>query len=234
MHYRVNLSRWRLHMTTETFTRSGLIIFAGLFILSGCSMMRDQHNNGFTYTDIPVTYETAYPGEGNHILFRGTELPLSGTPIAVGETLRSAQVTKEDLSLSTLNGLNNPIRIINIVPSLDTRVCEQQTHYLSEKNQGLDQQVKLITISIDTPFAQKRFAQEAHIDNVVFLSDYRAGEFGKTHGLLLEGPHVLARAVMVVDQHNVLRYMQVTPDLGNLPDMEAAFQEARRLLDTPS
>jgi len=206
----------------------------GLLLFAGCSTMGGKHDNGFTYTEIPVTYETAYPGDGNHILFRGTELPLSGTPIKVGDPLRSAQITKEDLSLSTLTGLNNTIRIINIVPSLDTKVCEQQTHYLSEKNQGLDQQVELITISVDTPFAQKRFAEETNINNVIFLSDYRSGEFGKTHGLLLEGPHILARAVMVVDQHNVLRYMQVTPDLGNLPDMEAAFQEARRLLDTPS
>jgi len=222
------------HMNTETKTWYTLIALVGLWLFAGCSTMGGKHENGFTYTEIPVTYETAYPGEGNHILFRGKELPLSGAPIEVGDTLRSAQVTKEDLSLSTLNGLNNPIRIINIVPSLDTKVCEQQTHYLSEKNQGLDQQVQLITISVDTPFAQKRFAQEANIDNVLFLSDYRGGEFGKTHGLLLEGPHVLARAVMVVDQHNILRYMQVTPDLGKLPDMEAAFHEARRLLDTPS
>ncbi|WP_447971423.1 thiol peroxidase [Nitrospira sp. M1] len=206
----------------------------GLSLLTGCSTMGGTQDKGFTYTDIPVTYETAYPGEGNHILFRDKELPLSGEGIQIGDSLRSAQVTKSDLSLSTLTGPNNTIRIINIVPSLDTKVCEQQTHYLSEKNHGLDQQISLITISIDTPFAQTRFAEEANIDNVVFLSDYRGAEFGKNHGLLLEGPHVLARAVMVVDQDNILRYMQVTPDLGQLPDMEAAFQEARRLLDTPS
>ncbi|GJL61467.1 MAG: hypothetical protein NPIRA04_01210 [Nitrospirales bacterium] len=221
-------------MHTHRRTWNGLMAGVGLSLLVGCSTMGSTHDKGFTYTDIPITYETAYPGEGNHILFRNTELPLSGEGIQVGDVLRSAQVTKSDLSLSTLTGPNNRIRIINIVPSLDTKVCEQQTHYLSEKNHGLDQQVSLITISVDTPFAQTRFAEEANIDNVTFLSDYRGGEFGKTHGLLLEGPHVLARAVMVVDQHNVLRYMQVTPDLGKLPDMEAAFQEARRLLNTQS
>jgi thiol peroxidase len=118
-----------------------------------------------------------------------------------------------------------------VVPSLDTTVCEQQTHYLSEKNQGLDQQVTLITISVDTPFAQDRFAKEAEINNVKFLSDFRGGEFGKTHGLLLEGPHVLARAVLVVDGHNVVRHLQVTPDLGHMPDMEKAFQVARSLVN---
>ena len=106
-----------------------------------------------------------------------------------------------------------------------------KNNYLSEKNHGLDQQVQLITISVDTPFAQDRFAKEAGINNVKFLSDFRGGAFGKTHGLLLEGPHVLARAVLVVDQQNVIRHLQVTPDLGHMPDMEKAFQVARALVN---
>jgi thiol peroxidase len=85
-------------------------------------------------------------------------------------------------------------------------------------------------ISVDTPFAQDRFAKEARINNVTFLSDYRGGEFGRTHGLLLDGPHLLARAVMVVDKNNIIRYRQITPDLANMPDMEAAFAAARALL----
>jgi thiol peroxidase len=122
------------------------------------------------------------------------------------------------------------VRIISVVPSLDTKVCEQQTHYLSEKNNGLDAQVDLYTISVDTPFAQDRFAKEAKINNVIFLSDYRGGDFGRTFGLLLEGPHLLARAVLVVDQDNVIQYLQVTPDLATMPDMEAAFAAAKKLL----
>jgi thiol peroxidase len=119
--------------------------------------------------------------------------------------------------------------VISIVPSIDTKVCEQQTHYLSEKNKGLDRQVEMMTISVDTPFAQKRFAEEAKITNVTFLSDYRGGDFGKTHGLLMKDPHILARAVMVVDKDNVIRYLQVTPELAQLPDMDAAFNAARIL-----
>ena len=116
------------------------------------------------------------------------------------------------------------------MPSLDTPVCEQQTHILSERNKGLDKMVELITVSVDTPFAQKRFAGEAKIANVTFLSDYRGGEFGKTHGLFLEGPHILTRAVMVVDKTNTIRYLQITPEIAQLPDMEEAFQFARRLV----
>ena len=207
----------------------------GIFaILVGCSTIKENNGNGFSYSHIPISQETAQSGEGNHIQFRGTDLPLSGKTLRVGDSLRSVQVTKNDLSLINLADTQDTVRVINVVPSLDTKVCEQQTHYLSERNQGLDQHVSLVTISVDTPFAQARFAKEAHINNVLFLSDYRGGEFGKAHGLLLEGPHLLARAVMVVDQQNIVRYLQVTPDLGQLPDMEAAFQEARRLLKAPS
>ena len=197
--------------------------------LWSCSALGLHSEPGFSYKEIPIARETAKTGEGSTILFRGTPLPLSGHEVKAGESLRPVPLAKGDLSLVNIQESNGMVRIINIVPSLDTKVCEQQTHYLSEKNQGLDQQVKLITISVDTPFAQDRFAKEAGIGNVEFLSDFRGGEFGKSHGLLLEGPHVLARAVMVVDTNNVIRYLQVTPDLGHMPDMDKAFQVARAL-----
>lgn len=199
-------------------------------ILWGCSTVGLPSEQGFSYQEIPIARETAKTGEGSTILFRGTPLPLSGIEVKAGESLRAVPLAKGDLTLENIQDTGGAVRIINVVPSLDTKVCEQQTHYLSEKNQGLDQQVKFITISVDTPFAQDRFAKEAGIANVKFLSDFRGGEFGKSHGLLLEGPHVLARAVMVVDANNVIRYLQVTPDLGHMPDMDRAFQVARALL----
>jgi thiol peroxidase len=109
-------------------------------------------------------------------------------------------------------------------------VCEQQTHYLSEKNKGLDKMIELVTVSVDTPFAQKRFSQEAKIANVTFLSDYRDAEFGKAYGLYLKGPHILARTVMVVDANNTVRYLQITPELTHLPDLEEAFTVAKSLI----
>jgi thioredoxin-dependent peroxiredoxin len=215
-------------MMQKIFLRLSYMVLSAS-VWSGCSAMGPHSEQGFSYQDIPIDRETAKTGEGSTILFRGSPLPLSGDEVQTGESLRAVPLAKGDLSLENIQETSGAIRIINVVPSLDTKVCEQQTHYLSEKNQGLDQGVELITISVDTPFAQKRFAKEAGIDNVKFLSDYRGGEFGRAHGLLLEGPHVLARAVMVVDEKNVIRYLQVTPDLGHMPDMERAFQVARDL-----
>lgn len=215
-------------MLTKPFI--GIMLIITTTALVSCTGLGGHSDQAFTYKDIQVDTTSASTGEGSTIQFKGNPLPLSGRSIQVGDSLRSVNLAKGDLSLVDVTDTGGSVRLINVVPSLDTTVCEQQTHYLSEKNQGLDQQVKLITISVDTPFAQNRFAKGAEIKNVQFLSDFRGGEFGKTHGLLLEGPHVLARAVLVVDGHNVVRHLQVTPDLGHMPDMEKAFQVARSLV----
>jgi thiol peroxidase len=208
-----------------------IILICSATVLASCMGVGRHSEEGFTYKDIQIDTTSANTGQGSTIQFKGNPLPLSGMSIQVGDKLRSVKLAKGDLSLIDVTDTGGSVRLINVVPSLDTTVCEQQTHYLSEKNQGLDQQVKLITISVDTPFAQDRFAKGAEINNVKFLSDFRGGAFGKTHGLLLEGPHVLARAVLVVDGHNVVRHLQVTPDLGHMPDMEKAFQVARSLVN---
>jgi thiol peroxidase len=200
--------------------------------LAGCQTMGGATGAEFSYKDLPVAEGSAVAGEGNKVLFKGTPLALTGNGVQVGDMLRDVKVTQNDLTLANIAQTKGAgkVRIISVVPSLDTPVCEQQTHYLSERNKGLDKMVELITVSVDTPFAQKRFAKEAKISNVTFLSDYRGAEFGKTHGLFLEGPHILTRAVMVVDKANTIRYLQITPEIAQLPDMEEAFQFARRLV----
>jgi thiol peroxidase len=202
------------------------LAFATLF-LAGCT------GNSFTYKDFPVSKGSAAAGAGNTVAFRGSPLKLEGNPIKAGDTLRDAKLATGDLKLVSLTEGKGKVRIVSIVPSIDTKVCEQQTHYLSEKNRGLDRDVQLITVSVDTPFAQKRFAEEAKIRNVTFLSDYRGGDFGRAHGLLVPDLHLLARSVMVVDKENVVRYLQVVPEVASLPDMERAFEEARTVAGLP-
>lgn len=200
--------------------------------LAGCGITGTPTGTSFLYKNLPVADGSAVAGEGHSILFKGSPLMLSGNGIKVGDQLRDVKVAQTDLSLVNIAHTKGEgkVRIISVVPSLDTKVCEQQTHHLSEKNKGIDKMVELITVSIDTPFAQKRFAEEAKINNVTFLSDYRGAEFGKTHGLFLKDLHILARAVMIVDKQNTVRYLQITPELAQLPDMEEAFQFARSLI----
>ena len=215
----------RIHQTILSVL--GIVCLAGM---TGCDGKGKPGEFSFMYKDLPVASGSATAGKGHSVTFQGKPLVLAGTGIKVGQKLRAVNVAKGDLSLINILSTKGKVRILNIVPSLDTAVCEQQTHHLSEKNNGLDKTIELITISVDTPFAQGRFAKEAKIGNVTFLSDYRGGDFGKTYGLLVKDLHILARTVMVVDKNNVIRYMQVTPELAQMPDMDAAFKAAKALL----
>jgi len=116
-----------------------------------------------------------------------------------------------------------------MVPSLDTPVCEEQTHYLGEKGDVLPKSVKRIVISRDTPFAQKRFAKEAKLQHLQYLSDYKQGDFARSAGLLTEGLMLFARSVIVVDRKGVVRYIQVVPEMTHLPHMDKAFEKAIEL-----
>jgi thioredoxin-dependent peroxiredoxin len=200
--------------------------------VTGCNSMGGSTGTGFSYKNMTVAEGSTVAGEGHTVLYKGNPLALSGTGIRVGDSLRGTALTQTDLSPMAITDTKGKgkVRIISVVPSLDTPVCEQQTHYLSEKNKGLDKMVELVTVSVDTPFAQKRFAQEAHIANVTFLSDYRDAEFGKAYGLFLKGPHILARTVMVVDAQDTVRYLQITPELTQLPDLDEAFAVAKSLI----
>lgn len=169
-------------------------------------------------------------GDGQSVSMRGRPLPLTGKAIKLGEPLPAAMITGGNMAGVDIAAAKGKVRILNIVPSLDTKTCEAQTHELSETNDGLDKQVELVTISMDLPFAQRRFAENAKIRNVTFYSDYRGAAFGLSSGLLVKPSHLLARSLIVLDKDNIVRHIQVVPDQSKLPDMGEAFKVARTLL----
>lgn len=163
------------------------------------------------------------------VTLHGKPLTLTGTPLMEGEAFPAITIPDSGLKMTNLQSFKGKVTIISIVPSIDTKVCEKQTHILSEENGGLDKTVRLVTVSRDLPFAQKRFANEAKIHNVIFLSDYRDGAFGASTGLMIQENRLLARALVVVDKEGVIRYLEIVPDLGQLPNMKRAFQLAGSL-----
>ncbi len=183
---------------------------------------------GCAKPQIPVDQGSGEPGGS---VSRGeTKVRLLGTPISVGNPLPSVQLTDAmTMKEIDLSGEKGSVLFLSIVPSIDTPVCEAQSHYLGEQGKNLPGNVRLITISRDTPFAQKRFAREAKLANVQFLSDYKQGDFGRSTGLLMEGSMLLSRSVILVDKKGMVRYIQVVPDITHLPDMERAFQKATEL-----
>jgi thiol peroxidase len=177
---------------------------------------------------IPMDPKSVDPGT---TVTRGeARLQLLGSPISLGKTLPSVNLvdamTMQDTDLSKEKGA---VLFLSIVPSLDTPVCEEQTHYLGEEGEKMPKEVRRITISRDTPFAQKRFAKEAKLTNLQYLSDYKEGEFGRATGLLMDKLMLLARSVVLVDKKGIIRYIQVVPEITRLPDMEKAFQKAAEL-----
>jgi len=178
-----------------------------------------------TQPKIPVDMASAIPGE--QVNFRGKPIKLLGSPVTVGKPLPSVELV-DAMSMSNvdLSKERGAVLLLSIVPSLDTPVCEEQTHYLGEKGSVLPKDVRRIVISRDTPFAQKRFAKEAKLTNLQYLSDYKQGDFARSTGLLTEGLMLFARSVIVVDRKGVVRYIQVVPEMTHLPDMERAFQVA--------
>lgn len=191
-----------------------------MLIMSGCAT---------TDTRIPIDSSSSSPGTA--VTMGGEARQLSGTPLLVGGPLPATVLTDAfSMKKVDLSQLKGQVLLISLVPSIDTKVCEAQTHNLSEQGAWLPEGIRRITISRDTPFAQKRFAEESKLTNITFLSDYRDGSFGRSTGLLLEDSMLLARSVILVDREGVVRYIQVVPELSHLPDLEAAFAKAEALL----
>lgn len=200
-----------------------LLICSLIIGVMGCASMRPK---------IPVEKASVEPGTA---VARGeASFKLLGSAISMGKPLPSVNLvdamTMKDVDLSQDKG---SVLFLSIVPSLDTAVCEEQTHILGEEGQKLPQEVRRITISRDTPFAQKRFAKEAKLTYLQYLSDYKEGEFGRATGLLMENSLLLARSVVLVDKKGVVRYIQVVPEITHLPDMDKAFQKAIELAKEP-
>ena len=179
---------------------------------------------------IPVNTGNTQAGDGNAVMFKGNPLPLQGTAIKVGDPLPSATLTGAGMAPINIADGKGKVRIINVVPSLDTPTCNAQTHELVEKDPTLAQNVELVTVSMDLPFAQWRWQRAAKAKDMVFLSDYKTAEFGMSTGLLIAPLHLLTRTVIVTDKNGVVRYMQIVPEITELPDMDAAMAAAKALL----
>ncbi len=177
---------------------------------------------------IAVAKGSVTPGDGQSVTFKGSPLPLAGNPIKLGEPLPASTLTGGNMAPVNIAEPTGKVRIISVVPSLDTPTCDAQTHELSEKDPTLAN-IEMVTVSMDLPFAQTRWARAAKVKNVTFLSDYKAAEFGTSTGLLIVPLHLLARSVIVTDKDGVVRYIQVVPEITELPDMQAAITAAKGL-----
>ncbi len=155
---------------------------------------------------------------------KGSPLTLVGNPVKVGDPAPDFEVLTNDLSPVKLSSFAGKIRLISSVPSLDTSVCDIQTKKFNEQAGAFSENVVVLTISMDLPFAQKRWCGAAGVENVQTLSDHRKAEFGNAFGVLIEQLRLLARAVFIVDAKGTIRYIQIVDELTHEPDYEEAIE----------
>ena len=164
------------------------------------------------------------------VTLKGNPLTLVGNEVKVGQKAPDADLVTNDLSTVQLSSFGGKVRIITSVPSLDTPVCDIETRRFNEEAGRLGDGLVVLTVSMDLPFAQKRWCGAAGVNNVRTLSDYREAAFGKSYGVLIKELRLLARAVFVVDSNGVIRYQELVKEVATEPNYEAALKAARELL----
>lgn len=160
-----------------------------------------------------------------NITFKGNPVTLLGSEVKVGDQAPNFTVLANDLSEVTLQDSKGSVRLISVVPSIDTGVCDAQTRRFNEEASKLEN-VKVLTVSVDLPFAQKRWCGANGIENVQTLSDHRDLSFGEAYGVAIQELRLLARAVFVIDSNDKVTYAEYVSEATNHPDYEAAVQAA--------
>ena len=164
------------------------------------------------------------------ITMKGKPLTLMGKEIKVGDQAPDVEVLDNDLSLVKLSAYRGKICVIATIPSLDTSVCDLETRRFNQEASNLGDDVQILTISMDLPFAQKRWCGAAGVDRVITLSDHRAASFGLAFGVLIKELRLLARAVFVLDHEGIIRYIQIVKEVGDEPDYDAVLNAVRALI----
>jgi thiol peroxidase len=162
--------------------------------------------------------------------FKGNAMTLLGPALELGTAAPDFSLTRKDLSTATLQTFAGKVQVLNVVPSIETPVCDAQTRRFNEEAAGLGDGVVVLGISRDLPFAQKRWCGAAGIEQVEMLSDFRSN-FGVTYGVEIhDGPlaGLLARSVFVVDGGGKLVYQQISAELAEEPDYAAVLDAVRK------
>ncbi len=159
---------------------------------------------------------------------RGKPLTLVGPELHAGSKAPDFEVVGEGLQNTTLAGTGQTVRIFSVVPSLDTPVCDAQTKRFNEEAAKLPG-VDIYTVSMDLPFAQKRWCGAFGIDKVKMLSDHRGGSFGEHYGTLIKELRIESRAIFVLDKDNTIKHVEYVKEVADHPNYEAALAAARDL-----
>jgi thiol peroxidase len=164
------------------------------------------------------------------IKMKGNPLTLVGNELKPGDMAPDFSVLDQDLKAKSLSDFAGKFKVISVTPSLDTATCDLQIHWFNEDAANQPKEVAVINISMDLPFAIRRFCATTGIDKAIALSDHREASFGVNWGVLIKELRLLARSIFIVDPANVIRYVQIVPEQSNEPDYEDAINFLKTLM----
>ncbi len=161
------------------------------------------------------------------ITFNGAPLTLEGNQLEPGATAPDFRVYANDLTEKTLADYQGKVLIISSVPSLDTGVCDMETRRFNTEAAKLSDDIQILTISVDLPFAQARWCGAAGVDRLATLSDHKELSFGHAYGVVIKELRLLARSVWVVNKQGEIVYKEIVPEITNEPDYNQALEAAK-------
>lgn len=164
------------------------------------------------------------------ITFGGDKVTLLGKQVEVGEKAPAFKATKNDLSEFNSEDLKGKVVVYSIAPSLDTSVCAIQAKKFNHDALDLSDDVVIVTITEDLPFAQARFCANEDIENLEMVSDYKEREFGDKYGFLIDELKLLSRGVVVVDKEGTIQYVEYVPEVTNEVNFDAALEAVKKLV----
>ena len=164
------------------------------------------------------------------VTFAGNPIALLGKEVKVGDKAPAFTLLDNGLGEKTLADYAGKVKVISVVPSLDTGVCDAQTRWFNQNVSKLGENVVVLTVSVDLPFAQKRWCGAAGIDQVETLSDHRDLSFGENYGFILEGLRLLSRGIVVIDKDDVVRYVEYVPEVTSAVNFDAAEAATKSLV----
>ena len=163
------------------------------------------------------------------ITFGGNKVNLEGKEIKVGDLAPSFKAVKRNLSDFNSDDLKGKIVVYSVAPSIDTPVCALQATTFNEEATKLSDDVKIVTVTVDLPFAQERFCSVKGIKNADIVSDYKYKEFGKKFGFMIEELQLLARGVVIVDRDGKVAYVEYVPEVTHDVNFDKALEEVKKL-----
>jgi len=164
------------------------------------------------------------------VSMHGNPLTLIGKELSVGDSAPDLELLDNDLNPIKLSSFQGKVCVISSVPSLDTPVCDMETRRFNEAAGQLGDDVVILTVSVDLPFAQKRWCGAAGVENVVTLSDHRDTAFGTAFGVLIKELRLLGRSIFILDRNGIIQYIQNVKELSEEPNYDAVLEAVQKLV----